>query len=158
YPFADRVVKISLLLPADKNLMEKLLPLANVSVQSLDTNVDANNDIFLAAWRSVSLALIEYRYGNYAKAADWCQQCLNYQEYENIAPRTATARIILAMSDQRLGKTAEARSELAEAREIIADKFKSQLNQGNPMQGFWFDWVFAQILLKEGIALIGPAN
>jgi serine/threonine protein kinase/tetratricopeptide (TPR) repeat protein len=154
YPFADRVAKISLLLPADKNVVHALFPLVNVATQSLDTNVDANNDIFLAAWRSVSLALMEYRAGNYAKAADWCQQCLNYQEY--IAPRTATARIILAMSDQRLGKTAEARSELAEANEIIADKFKNQLNAGNPMQGFWFDWLFAQILLKEGTALVAP--
>jgi serine/threonine protein kinase len=156
YPFADRVVKISLLLPADKKLMKALFPLANVAVQSLNTNADANNDVFLSAWRSVSLALMEYRSGNYVKAADWCRQCLNYSE--DIAPRTATAQIILAMSDERLDRMNEARSELAQANKTITSKFKSQLNLGSPMQGFWFDWVFAQILLKEGIALIGPAS
>jgi eukaryotic-like serine/threonine-protein kinase len=152
YPFADRIVKISLLLPAGKKFMQALEPLAKATAQSSSTNADANTDIFLAAWRSVSLALMEYRRGNYAQAADWCQQCLNYPE--NIAPRTATARVILAMSDQRLGKTAEARSELAQARQMIENKFKSQLDRGGPMQGFWFDWTFARILLNEATALI----
>jgi tetratricopeptide (TPR) repeat protein len=152
HPFADRIVKISLLLPADQKLMKALQPLADVTTQSFATNADANADIFMAAWSSVSLALVEYRRGNYVKAADWCQRCLNYREY--IAPRTATAQIILAMSDQQLGKTNEARTQLAQAREIIGNKFKSQLDRGTPMQGFWFDWVFAQILLREAETLI----
>jgi serine/threonine protein kinase/tetratricopeptide (TPR) repeat protein len=158
YPFADRIVKISLLLPANDKLMKSLEPLIGVTVQSIATNVDANADIFLAAWRSVSLALMEYRSGNSERAAVWCQQSLSYPE--QIAPRTATARIILAMSDQKLGKTDEARSQLAEAREIINNKFKNHLDLGSPMQGFWFDWVFARILLNEATALIeeNPKN
>jgi eukaryotic-like serine/threonine-protein kinase len=152
HPFADRIVKISLLLPADKGLIKALEPLTEATTQSISTNVDASTDIFLAAWRSVSLALTEYRRGNYAKAADWCQRCLDLPEY--IAPRTATARIILAMSDQRLGKMGEARSELAQASEIIENKFKTQMDRGGPMQGFWFDWTFARILLDEATVLI----
>ena len=152
YPFTDRIVKISLLLPAGQKLMKALEPLAEATTQSSATNADANADIFLAAWSSVSLALMEYRRGDYLKAADWCRRCLNYPEY--IAPRTATARVILAMSDQYLGKTDEARSQLAQARGIIENKFKSQLDRGTPMQGFWFDWVFARILLREAEALI----
>ena len=128
------------------------MPLAGVTTQSIATNEDVNADIFLAAWRSVSTALMEYRLGNFEKAAGWCQQSLNYPEH--IAPRTATARIILAMSDQKLGKTDEARFELAEAREIIGNKFKTQLDLGTPMQGFWFDWLFARILLDEAVTLI----
>ncbi len=151
-PFADRIVKISLLLPSDPKILKALQPLADATAQSFGTNAEDNADIFLAAWSSVSLALVEYRRGNYAQAADWCRRCLNYPEY--IAPRTATARVIIAMSDQRLGKTAEARSQLAQAREIIGDKFKSQLDRGTPVQGFWFDWVFARILLREAEALI----
>jgi tRNA A-37 threonylcarbamoyl transferase component Bud32/tetratricopeptide (TPR) repeat protein len=152
YPFADRVVKISLLLPADKKLMQALEPLVKATTQSFSTNVNANADYFLAAWRSVSLALLEYRRGDYTKAAAWCQQCLNYPEY--IAPRTATARIILAMSDQKLGHTDQARSELGQAREIIENKLKNQLDRGTPTQGFWFDWTFARVLLDEATALI----
>ena len=119
----------------------------DVTSESMVTNANAGDDIFLAAWRSVSLALLEYRSGHYARAADLCQQCLNYPEY--IAPRTATAHTILALSNQRLGKTQAARSELGLAREIIDTKFKNELDRGTPIQGFWFDWVFAQILLKE---------
>jgi eukaryotic-like serine/threonine-protein kinase len=152
YPFADRIVKISLLLPANEKLLKSLTPLAGVTTQSIATNEDANADIFVAAWRSVSTALMEYRRGNYEKAAGWCQQSLNYPEH--IAPRTATARIILAMSDQKLGKINEARSELGEAREIIENKFRNPLDLGTPMQGFWFDWLFARILLDEATALI----
>jgi eukaryotic-like serine/threonine-protein kinase len=151
-PFADRIVKISLLLPANEKLLKTLGPQANVTGQSIATNEDATADIFLAAWRSVSLALIEYRSGNFEKAAEWGRQSLNYPEH--IAPRSATALTILAMSDQKLGKSDEAHAQLAKAREIIENKFKSQLDQGTPMQGFWFDWVFAKILLNEAIALV----
>jgi serine/threonine protein kinase/tetratricopeptide (TPR) repeat protein len=151
-PFADRIVKISLLLPANQKIMKILEPPAGVPVQFVDTNEDVSGDIFLAAWRSVSQALLEYRNGNFQKAADWCQQSLNYPEH--IAPRTATARIILAMSDQKLGKQDEARSQLDAAREIIDNKFRRQLDQGTPMQGFWFDWIFARILLNEAKTLI----
>jgi tetratricopeptide (TPR) repeat protein len=152
YPFADRIVKICLLLPANEKLLKDLRPVADVTAEAFTTKEDANDDIFLAAWRSISLALMEYRSGNYAKAAEWCERCLNYPEH--IAPRTATARILLAMSYQQLGKTGEARSELSQARETIENKYKSQLERGTPMQGFWFDWAFARILLKEASALI----
>jgi hypothetical protein len=151
-PFADRIVKISLLLPASQKIMKVLEPPTGVAVQFVDTNEDVSGDIFLAAWRSVSQALLEYRNGNFQKAADWSQQSLNYPEH--IAPRTATARIILAMSDQKLGKTQEASSQLDAAREIIENKFRRQLDQGTPMQGFWFDWDFARILLNEATAMI----
>jgi hypothetical protein len=152
YPFADRIVKISLLLPANDNLLKALESQVDIDAESISTNADANTDIFQAAWRSVSLALMEYRRGNFEKAADWCRQSLNYPE--NILPRTATARALLAMSEQKLGKTAEARSQLQEAREIVDNKFKSELDLGNPTQGFWFDWLFARILLNEATALI----
>jgi eukaryotic-like serine/threonine-protein kinase len=151
-PFADRIVKISLLLPGDDKLLQALEPQAGIAARSITTSADPNGDVFLAAWRSVSLALMEYRRGDYAKAADWCQQCLNYQEH--IAPRTATARAILAMSCQQLGKTGEARAQLEEARQVVDNKFKSELDVGGPSQGFWFDWVFARILLNEATTLI----
>jgi hypothetical protein len=152
YPFADRIIKISLLLPASEKLLRDLRPMAEIAEQSFDDNTKGGDDVFLAAWRSVSLALMEYRSGNYVKSAGWAERCLNYPEH--IAPRTETARVILAMSDYQLGKTSEARLELAQAREKIENQFKGQLDRGTPVQGFWFDWVFAQILLNEAISLI----
>ena len=32
------------------------------------------------------------------------------------------------------------------------------MDSGTPVQGFWFDWVFARILLREATALISPPN
>jgi tetratricopeptide (TPR) repeat protein len=153
YPFADRIIKISLLRPANEKILKALEPLAEVAAKSFATNVNADGDVFLAAWRSVSLALMEYRRGDYTRAAAWCRRCLDYPEYN--APRAATARVILAMSCQHLGQTGEARSELTQARSMIEDKFKKNgLDRGTGVQGFWFDWLFARILLREAAALI----
>jgi serine/threonine protein kinase len=151
-PFTDRIVKINLLLPPDEKLMRSLMPLVETAEQSLPNNASAGEDVFLAAWRSVSLALMEYRLGKYSKAVEWCQRCLSYPEYN--APRSATARVILAMSCWRLHREDEARTELAHARALIENKFKSGLDRGTGAQGFWFDWIFARILLQEAEGLI----
>jgi len=148
-PFADRIVKISLLLPASDRLIESLNPLAAETAKHL-AEADQGGDVFTAAWRSVSLGLLEYRRGNYLKAAEWCRRCLNYPGAN--APRTATAQAILAMSYHRLGRAEEARTELAAAREIVENKFRTRLDGGGPVQGFWFDWLFARILLRESLA------
>ena len=148
-PFADRIVKISLLLPANDRLLESLKPLAEETARYL-VEADQGGDVFTAAWRSASLSLLEYRRGNYAKAQEWSRRCLAYPGAN--APRTAMAQMILALSAQRLGRPDEARAELAVAREIIENKFRHRLDAGNPVQGFWFDWLFSRILLREGVA------
>ncbi len=148
-PFADRIVKICLLLPANDRLIESLNPLAEETVKHLAES-DQGGDVFTAAWRSVSLGLLEYRRGNYLKAVEWCRRCLAYPGAN--APRTATAQVILAMSYHRLGRAEEAQAELAAGREIVENKFKTRLDGGGPVQGFWFDWLFARILLRESIS------
>ena len=150
-PFADRVVKISLLLPANERLIESLRSLAEATANYL-VEADQGGDVFSAAWRSVSLGLLEYRRGNYQKAVEWCRRCLAYPGTN--APRTATAQVILAMACHQLGRDAEAQGELAIGREIVERKFKNRMDAGGPVQGFWFDWIFAQILLREGTALL----
>jgi hypothetical protein len=147
---AERILKINLLLPADATFTESLAPLARVAAQPVagDENGDAQ---FRAAWRSVSLALFEYRRGRYVTAADWCKKCLAYSEYN--APRIATARIILALAWQRQDRSDEARGQLSQGRQLIDAKFASDLDRGTAQQGFWFDWVFARILLREAQTL-----
>jgi tetratricopeptide (TPR) repeat protein len=150
-PFADRIVKISLLLPANDRLIESLRPLAEETAKHLAA-ADQGGDDFTAAWRSVSLGLLEYRRGNYLKAVEWSRRCLAYPGAN--APRTATAQIILAMSYHRLGRDAEARTELQAGRDIVDSKFRQRLDAGGPVQGFWFDWAFARVLLRESVALL----
>jgi hypothetical protein len=57
-----------------------------------------------------------------------------------------------------MGQKAEAQSELEQGREMIESKFKNRLDRGSGVQGFWFDWVFARILLREakGLVLLKP--
>ncbi|MGA9451458.1 MAG: serine/threonine-protein kinase [Verrucomicrobiia bacterium] len=154
---AERTVKVSLLLPADNKTMRALAPLAEVSAKAFgsiannDTNAEA---VFQAAWGSISVALMEYRRGNYAGAAEWCRRCLAYPG--DNPPRVATAKIILAMSCHQLGQTEEAASELAQGQESIQGKFNDGLDLGSALHGFWFDWVFARILLSEATTLIEP--
>jgi serine/threonine protein kinase/tetratricopeptide (TPR) repeat protein len=148
HPFADRIVKITLLLPADKATIEKLSPLNEVTLQTFKNDSSQNNeDTFRAAWQCISLALIEYRKGNYLKAEEWSRRCLFYTEYN--APRIATARIILGLSLHQLNSTAAARSEIAKARELTEEKLRNPLDHGSAVHGFWFDWEFARILLRE---------
>lgn len=155
-PYADRIVKISLLLPAGPRVIASLNPLAAAMAKSF-AEADAAGDGFMAAWRAVPLALWEYRRGNFAEAAEWGRRCLSYRDYTN-APRTATAWIILAMCDHQLGQADAARTELAQGGDIVENKFKNRLDRGTPMQGFWFDWAFARILLHETTALLETAS
>ncbi len=148
-PATDRILKICLLLPADKKLMDSLIPFATATAKYFG-EADVGGDVFQAAWLSVSLALWEYRTGNYPKAVEWSRRCLAYPEVN--APRTATARVILAMACQQLGRVGEAQAELLAGREIVESKFKSRV--GSPVQGFWFDWIFARILLHESSTLL----
>ena len=153
YPVADRIIKINLLLPADEAMIKSLLPQVEVAEKTFAVVEEGGSpDVFQAAWRSVSLALFEYRRGDYTKAANWCRRCLAYPEHN--APRSATAHVILAMSSWQMGQKSEAAAELSQGREMIEAKFKNQLDRGSGVQGFWFDWVFAKILLREAKGLI----
>ncbi len=156
FPFADRIVKICLLLPADAAFMKLLAPLSAETLQSYQADsVGSPMDTFRAAWECIPLALIEYRKGNYSEAEEWCRRCLGYSEYNG--PRIATAHIILAMALQQQHKTDAARAELAQGQTLVTNKFHSTLDRGSVLQGFWFDWTFAEILMREADGLI-PAK
>jgi serine/threonine protein kinase/tetratricopeptide (TPR) repeat protein len=146
----DRVIKICLLAPADEALRKQLEPFADSTAKAL-AEAEANGDVFSAAWRTMSLALWSYRNGDFETAVNRAGRCVNYTEVN--APRTATAYLILSMAERRMGRTAQADAHLREARELIDSKYKDQLTRGSPVQGFWFDWEFAHILLREAEAL-----
>jgi hypothetical protein len=56
----------------------------------------------------------------------------------------------------RTGQRDEALKELSQGRQSIEDKFNGVLEVGSAAEGFWFDWVFARILLHEATELIDP--
>jgi len=145
---AERIVKISLLQPADETVLAALAPLAEVAARPF-TNEDESPAIiaFREAWRAISLALFEYRSGHYAKATEWCRSSLACRQ--DIPVRTATARLILTMSFERAGKHESALSELEQARKIIESGFDAGLKSGRWDRGLWFDWLFARVLLQQ---------
>jgi tetratricopeptide (TPR) repeat protein len=150
---AERVIKISLLQPADGKVLAALAPLAEVAARPF-TKTDEGPEIiaFREAWREISLALLEYRSGRYAKAIEWCRRSLACRQ--DIPVRTATAHLIVAMSLELGGKHEPALSELEQARKILESGFEYGLKHGRWDRGLWFDWVFARVLLREASELL----
>ena len=58
------------------------------------------------------------------------------------------------MACQPLGENAEARTELALGRQLIEAEFASGLTVGTWSSGWWFDWLFARILLREADGVV----
>ena len=140
-------------MPADNDLLTALRPLADLAANSLtNESVEAS----LAAWRAFSLALMEYRSGNFANAESWCQRSLGY--FNENSSRTANLQLLLAMIHFQVGKPELARSELAQVRRRIEDYFDQGQKIGNGQEGFWFDWVFARTLLRKAVGLIGESH
>jgi eukaryotic-like serine/threonine-protein kinase len=149
---AERTLKISLLLPADTEVMKALEPLDRVAAESFEKHgVNAGTIPHMAAWRCVSLALMAYRQNYTPTAKEWCRKCLAYQ---NKTPaRSATAHIIRAMACQQLGEKEAYATELDEGRKLIDAQFASGLASATSSQGFWYDWLFARVLLREADSL-----
>ena len=153
---AERTLKVSLLLPADQGVMDSLSRLAAIAENSLTRNgPSGGGDMFLPAWRCISVALMDYRRGHYAQAADWCRRCLAYTP-PNPA-RTATAQIILAMACFHAHQDDDARALLAQGGEAVDARFQKGLDMGSNPNGYWSDWLFARILLREARTLIEEA-
>jgi serine/threonine protein kinase len=147
--FAERTLKISLLLPADEQLIRSLEPFLKVSSDSMDK---AGHDPIMEAWRCVSIALMACRQNYTPTAKVWCSRCLSYAEQN--PSRMATAHIIQAIACDQLNEREEARSELAQGRKLVEAEFAGALQEGSGASGFWYDWLFARILLREAGGLI----
>jgi serine/threonine protein kinase len=152
---AERIVKICLLKTSGPSVMESLSPLVRVAEEAFATPDSHDPEAaFRAAWESVSLAFWEYRQGHYTKSIEWARRCL--ADPAPNAPRAAVAHVELAMALFKTSHKDEALGELNQGRRSIEDKFNEGLEAGSAAQGFWFDWVFARILLREATGLVEP--
>lgn len=150
---AERAIKISLLLPGSGNDVKGWSNPAELAGKAFSfTNGTDPEAAFHAAWGAISLALLEYRRGNYVQSEEWSRRCLSFNE--DILPQTATAHLLLAMAYHQTGKTAEAASELRKGRDIIETRFRDNLDRGEGNRGFWFDWIFARMLLHEATTIV----
>jgi tetratricopeptide (TPR) repeat protein len=147
---AEQILKISMLLPADKTLLTAVEPLAEVAENSLrGQNVPRG---YLESWRSMVLGLLEYRRGNYEKAWEWSQRSLDSPI--RTASRDAAARLVQAMAAWQMNRKVEARALLQQVGWMVEAKIRPPLIVVDRDHGFWFDWVDAHILLREATDLI----
>jgi hypothetical protein len=144
---AERVVKACVILPATKELLVKLEPLAAVAEKSFES-LHEPFDHLTFAWRAFSLGLMKYRQGDYAGSEAMCRRALSYDSRNDVT--IASVNLVLAMNHLRLGQKDQARIELEGARATI-ENHKIMIENG--VDVVWFDWVFARILLREATAL-----
>jgi hypothetical protein len=147
----ERMVKICSLLPPSPDLLVSVSPFAEKTKQSISTQTDSNH--WTLPWDCMSLALFEYRRGNYAEAINWGNRCLSFKQ-DSRMERLAGAQAILAMSYHQLGQAEQARSALARSYEQIEDRWKAPLTANQDSRGWWYDWLLARILEGEAAAAI----
>ena len=140
---AGRILKSCLLRPPDAALISALQPLAEITEHWSGTSAGK-------PWEAIPISLWHYRCGDYRGAAELA---LPKQEQSDTSAATATNCAILAMALFHEGKLEEARESLARARKIVEAGFATRLRVTG-MQGSWFDWVFARILLREAESTI----
>ena len=140
---AGRVLKTCLLFPCGPVVMEALAPMAR-----------AANERYRPApmnWPVIYLALWEYRRGDFAAVDRWCRGVISQTGESEVV--TSTLRVIQAMADQKRGQAVEATEQLAFAQSTVERYFEhDQLPAFQ--QGYWYDWLFARILLREAIAMV----
>ena len=146
---AWRILRSTLLMPADKELLESLSPLATISEQSLQALGEQNNSI---AWGYVSISLWKYREGEYQAALQWGRRALTLEPRS--AFRSIVIHMILAMSYSQLNQPEAAAAELGEGRDLLENKLKTDLDYRDLKRGNWWDLGFARVLMREADSMI----
>jgi len=101
-------------------------------------------------WFLLSKGLTEYRAGRHTQALEWLQRFRPSVAGTNY---DGSCFATIAMARHRLGQAAEARSAVAAAQALCAQKSQSALNGWA-----WRDWLHCEILLREAEALIGAVS
>ena len=150
----EQTLKICLLRPADRETLGRLRPLIEIVSAAVDDKGGVvGSSPHMAAWGCFSLALAEYRDGNDERAGAWARRCIASPKPN--ASQIASARLVLAMVEQREGRLAEARALLALATGPVEAKIGSKLTTEESSDGFWYDWMNAGNFYREAVAVIG---
>jgi tetratricopeptide (TPR) repeat protein len=152
---SERIIKLGSLYPPSASQLAALSPFAKLTAKSVPADPHLVPGDWPILWRYVSLALFEYRRGNYAEALHWGNLCLEFDRIVgHMPPRIASVQAISAMCYFRLGQHEQARSELAKSRALIEECSKTAFVSYDDGRGWWFDWFLARILEREAAATI----
>ncbi|MEO5714633.1 MAG: serine/threonine-protein kinase [Luteolibacter sp.] len=141
------LLKACLLMPADKALLARMRPQTEklATVQGMDA--------YQSAFAALSLAMMAYRSGDFNGALEWRDKCLAYPDSNQA--RAGTIHAVAAMAAQRLGRTEQARTELAMARAMFVGPFdRDALLPRGKGNGYWLDWAIARVLVREAAGMI----
>jgi hypothetical protein len=141
---AGRILKSCLLRPPDAELISMLQPLAKVTEKEFPRSGSK-------PWMAIQVSLWHYRCGDYPRAAEFA---LPKEGQSDTSAATATNCAIFAMALFHEGKVEEATKQLARARKIVNAEFAQRLGERDSKMGYWYDWVFARILLREAESTI----
>ena len=153
---AKFLCEITLLMPADETFIASLGGFYDLAANKLAYSKGGFQDNEVV--RRLSLALVDYRRGDYTNAAARCESCKS-ERMTNHSHLPAVLAIS-AMAHHQLGQDDDARLDLASARRLldpVTQKGTSAYSESR--MGYWIEWVEAQNLLHEATALIegGPA-
>jgi len=144
---AERTLKACCLLgPSPVGNPTQLARLAEVGVLG-----DNSQPLFV--WLDLARALYEFRIGKFDAAV--ATSVANRQRIKAVggeAPAVAAVIAIQALALHRSGDAPGARSSLAEAQQMIDEKFL--LFVGGELEGSWDNWLAAHLLYREAQALL----
>jgi serine/threonine protein kinase len=132
-----------------------LAPVREVDLASLgalaSNAVAANVSLSQQAAGKLILSLAHYRQGHFAEAADLAAKILSNQT-ELADSAAAQTYAVLAVSQQQLNHSNEAREALNKGQQILDTKMPKP--ESGDLGSQWPDWVTARLLLHEARALI----
>jgi serine/threonine protein kinase len=151
-----RTFKVGLVLPPDPNLLQSFALGAEFVEKRFPNAKELRPNPRHAAQWSEALALLEYRQGHFIEAIGWCYR----HGMDSADSRTATTSLIKAMSGWRLAGYKEAAANWNQACELIHAKSQEGLDIGSAtstlfpgtsedLEGSWYDWVIADLLMRE---------
>ena len=144
----ESVFIVCVLFPLDKAQIEALKPAA-VYFENRCNPPSTNH---INQWTYMPISLWKYRCGDYAGALAWSQRGL--AQKGKFSACDVDLHLIMAMAEYQLGDASEADAELGQQRDLVEAKFRAGLDRGRSDAGYWFDWYFANRLLREATALI----
>jgi hypothetical protein len=150
-----RTFEVGLVLPPDPNLLQSFVLGADLVEKRFPTAKELRPNPRHAAQWSEALALLEYRQGHFNEAIVWA-----YRFEDSPNARTATTSLIKAMSGWRLAGYQEAAANWNQACELIHAKSQEGFDIGSApstlfprasedLEGSWYDWVIADLLMRE---------
>ncbi len=146
---AEHLLKVCLLKPADKVVLDRLKPVAEMCEKSVPAGANRTS---LRDWDALSLAIYQYRTGDFKGALEWSKKCLAYKD--SAGTRSSAARCISAMARFRLGEITPAEAELNLARDTIEKASDIPDDTRPAVPGNWFAWCVSRIFLQEARDLI----